>query len=123
MSNKRATEQEGENGTQNDESNKTPVLKYPAEAGSAGLLYSKNADGTYTVSGKGTATGAIVIGNVYEGIPVTAVAPAAFLAATDITSVRVAAGIETLGDSAFLRCENLLLIRLSRCNQSPCIDT
>lgn len=114
--NEQGTEQGSgsEQGTQNGNPTvTTPVLKYPAEAGSAGLLYDKNANGTYSVVGKGTAAGDVVIGNVYEGIPVTAVAPAAFLSATDVTSVRVAAGIETLGDSAFLQCESLKSVTLA----------
>ena len=80
---------------------------------SEGLTYSKNTDGTYSVSGMGSCTDArVVVANLYNGVAVTGVKSSAFQNKTAITEVLLPATVTTIGASAFVGCTGLTSITL-----------
>ena len=62
-------------------------------------------DTAYQLTKAGTATGDLVIEDVYRGKPVTKIADAAFRGITDITSVVVGKNVTSIGANAFFNCE------------------
>ena len=81
---------------------------------SRGLLFVKNPDGnSYSVSGIGSCTDTeIVIPSVYEGKPVTGIAPGAFMNCDGITGVVIPEGVTVIGKRAFFFCTALAGITL-----------
>ena len=79
---------------------------------SAGLLYSQNADGTYSVTGIGTCTEENVIIGTYNGKEVTAIGALAFRGYTALKTIALPDSIKTIGDSAFFGCTGLTSITL-----------
>ena len=78
------------------------------------LEFTRNADGSYTVSGIGTETEKeIYIPNTYQGSPVTAIGERAFAGNDEITGIYFNGGVETIGKGAFGSCHNLCEVRLS----------
>ena len=78
-----------------------------------GLVYTQNADGTYTVSGIGTCTDAdLIIPSTYNGGTVTAIGERAFYNCMGLTSVKLHAGLTIIGDSAFEGCTSLTSISI-----------
>ncbi len=69
-----------------------------------GLQYSSNSDGTYTVIGRGSATGAIVVPYGYNGGAVTAIGEGVFQNSSLITSVVLPESVKTIGAKAFRAC-------------------
>ncbi len=82
--------------------------------GSAGLAYQKNDDnGSYTVTGIGACTDKdLVIPAEYNGLPVTGIAPLAFMGAP-ITSATLPASLTDYGLTPFLNCASLTKITLA----------
>lgn len=80
-----------------------------APSSSEGLAYALNSDSTaYTVVGIGQCQDtALVIGNYYDGLPITAIAERAFVYNETLTSVIIGDNIQTIGKSAFASCEQL----------------
>lgn len=77
-------------------------------AGTEGLSYERKWDGTYTVTGMGTCTATeIVIGNVYNNCPVTAIGERAFYD-SEITSVTISNSITSIGYEAFYGCSGII---------------
>ncbi len=66
----------------------------------------------YEVTKAGTATGDLVIEDVYRGKPVTKIADAAFRGSTDITSVVVGKNVTSIGANAFFNCAGLASVTL-----------
>lgn len=77
------------------------------KGGSAGLEYSKNSDGTYTVTGVGSCTDEqVVIPRTYKGALVTCIAADAF-SEYKMTSLTVPSSITKIGEDAFWGCLKL----------------
>ncbi|MBE6601983.1 MAG: hypothetical protein E7637_05715 [Ruminococcaceae bacterium] len=80
---------------------------------SEGLTYSKNSDGTYSVSGMGSCTDTrVVVASLYNGIEVTGVKSGAFQNKTAITEVVLPTTVTTIGSAAFAGCTSLSSISL-----------
>lgn len=78
------------------------------------LEFTRNSDGSYTVTGIGKETGTeIYIPNSYQGSPVTAIGERAFAGNDEITGIYFNGGVETIGKGAFGSCHNLCEVRLS----------
>ncbi len=61
----------------------------------------------YEVTGKGIATGDIVIPSTYRGKPVTSIGKKAFFNKSDVTSVEISDNVKSIGDFAFANCSYL----------------
>lgn len=78
-----------------------------------GLEFSLNPDGeSYTVKGKGSATGNIVIPDTYRAYPVTAIGYKAFFNKSDVTGISFGKNITEIGDFAFGNCSYLTSLTL-----------
>ncbi len=66
----------------------------------------------YEVTGKGTATGDVVIPDTYRNKPVTSVGKKAFFNKSDVTSVTFGKNIRTIGDFAFGNCSYITALKL-----------
>ena len=71
-----------------------------------------NGKTAYEVTGKGTATGDIVIPDTYRGLPVTSIGKKAFFNKSDITSVSIGANVTSIGEYAFANCSYITSINL-----------
>lgn len=81
----------------------------------SGLVFNLNADKkSYTLSGKGTATGDIVIPDTYRTLPVTAIGKKAFFNKSDVLSVTFSdtTNVTRIEDFAFGNCSYLASIEL-----------
>jgi hypothetical protein len=93
------------------------VKEETVSIGSEGLSYSKNSDGTYTVTGMGTCTDAnVVIPASYNGSPVTGIDSFAFFACNGLTSIMIPSGVTSIGTNPFWLCGNLEEISVSESN-------
>lgn len=81
----------------------------------SGLVYSLiNNNTEYRVTKAGTATGDIVIEDMYRGKPVTEIGDAAFRSSGDrIKSVTLGGNIRSIGSSAFYNCTGLERVTMS----------
>lgn len=78
------------------------------------LAFTRNADGSYTVSGIGKETEKeIYIPIMYSNSPVTAIGEDAFAGNKEITGIYITGGIETIGSGAFDGCTNLVSLQLA----------
>lgn len=78
-----------------------------------GMIFTLINGGTeYEVSGKGIATGDIVIPERYRGKPVTAIGKKAFFNKSDIDTVTLHNGITSIGDYAFSNCSYLTAVNI-----------
>lgn len=76
--------------------------------GSAGLEYSQNSDGSYTVTGVGSCTDEqVIIPQYYKGALVTYIAADAFREYEIMKSVTVPESVAKIGDDAFWGCRKL----------------
>ena len=66
-----------------------------------------NGNTEYEVTGKGIATGDIVIPDTYRGLPVTSIGKKAFFNKSDVTSVVIGKNVVSIGGYAFDACGNL----------------
>ena len=84
-------------------------------SGTEGLEYKKNSDGTYAVSGIGSASTVkdIVIPSHYQNVLVTRIGFRAFYQ-TKIESVVIPEGVTEIGERAFERCFELKNVTLSK---------
>jgi hypothetical protein len=78
----------------------------------SGCVYTLLNNQEYEVTRAGTASGEVVIEDVYRGKPVTSIAANAFKGNTRITSIVLGANVKTIGENAFYRCESLESIAL-----------
>ncbi len=78
------------------------------------LLYiENNTKSGYLVAGRGTVKRAdITIPAAYNGIPIVGIAAGAFADQTDITSVKLPAGVREIGKGAFRGCASLSSITI-----------
>ncbi len=80
---------------------------------SAGLKYTKNSDGTYTVRGLGSCEDAdIIIPEKHDGAAVTSVAPGAFGNCVTLKSIVIPDSVTSIGNSAFAVCTSLTSITI-----------
>lgn len=81
---------------------------------SGGLAYVRNEDGAgYTLVGMGICTDTkVVIPEIFNGLPVTAIGEKAFANCADITAVSMRSGVVSIGASAFENCGALQTIQL-----------
>ncbi len=78
-----------------------------------GMIFTLINGGTeYEVTGKGIATGDIVIPERYRGKPVTSIGKKAFFNKSDVDTVTLHSGIKTIGDYAFSNCSYLTSVNL-----------
>ena len=85
----------------------SPTVTFDREPES-GLVFTLNSAGTeYMLTGKGIATGDIVIPDMYRKKPVTAIGDRAFFTKSDVTSVTFGANIKSIGEFAFSGCSYL----------------
>ena len=83
-------------------------------SGTAGLEYTLLDDGTYEVSGIGSASDQnIVIPATHNEIPVTSISDNAFMSCAAITSINMPDSITSIGQGAFAGCSNLESVQLS----------
>jgi hypothetical protein len=77
-----------------------------------GIAYELSADGEYyIVTGLGTCTQTeIVLASSIEGLPVTQIAPEAFMGEQSLLDVFIPSSVTEIGTSAFKHCDNLLSI-------------
>lgn len=86
------------------------VLEFHKEY-QTGLVYTLiNGDTEYEITQAGSATGEIVIEDVYRGKPVTSIAPAAFRACGRIERITVGNNVTVIGDNAFYQCARLVSV-------------
>lgn len=71
-----------------------------------------NGNTEYEVTGKGIATGDIVIPDTYRGLPVTGIAKKAFFNKSDVTSVDIGDNVRSIGDYAFANCSYITSITI-----------
>ena len=80
---------------------------------SVGLAYYKNADGTYTVAGRGSCTDAeIIIPAEYNGAKIVAIADEAFVQDQNLTSFKTGKNVTEIGQKAFFYCKNLKTVTI-----------
>ncbi len=72
-----------------------------------GLKYSKNADGTYTVTGIGDCQETSISIGIYEDSYVTSIGNYAFEYCTRLTSVTIGNSVTSIGEYAFWNCTSL----------------
>jgi hypothetical protein len=87
---------------------RTSTIHYDCN-GTKGLSYKLSSDGSYAIcTGIGTATATnIVIGSMYNDVPVTEVGENAFYYCDDIISIVMDNNIKRIGNSAFDNCKKL----------------
>ncbi len=66
----------------------------------------------YEVTGKGTATGDIVIPDTYRNLPVTSIGKKAFFNKSDVSSITIGQNVTSIGDYAFANCSYVTKITL-----------
>ena len=66
----------------------------------------------YEVTGKGTATGDIVIPDTYRGLPVTSIGKKAFFNKSDVSSVSIGKNVKSIGEYAFANCSYITSVTL-----------
>ena len=71
-----------------------------------------NGNTEYEVTGKGIATGDIVIPDTYRGLPVTSIGKKAFFNKSDVTSVVIGKNVRNIGDYAFANCSYITSITI-----------
>ncbi len=96
--------------------NKTYTAKYY----SVGLAYTFSSDKTYyTVSGIGACTDKnVMIPSTYNGKPVAEIKNEAFKDKTSITGVNIPNSVTFIGERAFLNCDSLESITVSKLNSA-----
>ena len=101
----------GKEGASKDSAWSTPkTFVREKEPGMIFTLINNNTE--YEVSGKGVATGNIVIPETYRGKPVTAIGTDAFFNRGDVDTVTLHDGITSIGERAFANCSYLTSVNL-----------
>lgn len=80
-----------------------------------GLVFSLiNNKTAYEITGKGTATGNIVIPDTYRGLPVTSIGKNAFFNKSDVTGITFGenSNVKSIGEFAFANCSYLTSLNL-----------
>ena len=73
-----------------------------------GLSYAMRTDGTYEVTGIGSATDLdIVIPSSYEGVSVSAIKSGAFSGCSKVTTASYASGLQSIGAYAYQDCSSV----------------
>ena len=71
-----------------------------------------NGNTEYEVTGKGIATGDIVIPDTYRGLPVTSIGKKAFFNKSDVTSVVIGNNVRSIGEYAFANCSYITSVTI-----------
>lgn len=73
-----------------------------------------NGKTAYEVTGKGTATGDIVIPDTYRGLPVTSIGKKAFFNKSDVSSISIGQNVKSIGEYAFANCSYVTSITIPK---------
>ena len=85
---------------------------------SDGLEFTLSGDESYyTVTDVGTATGDIIIPDIFNDLPVREIGEYAFYGCTDTTSISIPAGVTSIGYSAFSGCSSLASVSFAEGSQ------
>lgn len=76
---------------------------------------------SYSVKGRGTASGNIVIG-AYQGLPITKICTSAFASSETVRSVSIGSSVEVIESSAFYHCESLREVLFAKGSQLKIIE-
>lgn len=76
------------------------------------LVYTLNANGTYTVTANGRIAGELVIPSTYNDIAVTEIGDRAFSGSRSLTAVSLPESITTIGEAAFSGCYSLTSVNI-----------
>ena len=71
-----------------------------------------NGNTEYEVTGKGIATGDIVIPDTYRGLPVTSIGKKAFFNKSDVSSVVIGKNVRSIGEYAFANCSYITSVTI-----------
>ncbi len=98
----------------NSQTTENPPPDSEAADFSAGLQYTQSSDKTcYTVSGIGSCEDAdVAIPSSNEGLPVIGIDKMAFHECVNLSSIKIADGMTTIGEWAFYTCTNLKSITI-----------
>nr|MBQ8890906.1 leucine-rich repeat domain-containing protein [Clostridia bacterium] len=77
-----------------------------------GLKYSKNADGTYTVTGIGDCQETSISIGIYNGSIVTSIGWSAFYGCSSLTSITIPDSVTSIGGYAFCDCTSLTSVTI-----------
>lgn len=101
----------GKEGISRDsEWSKTIPFYREKESGMTFTLINGNTE--YEVTGKGIATGDIVIPDMYRGLPVTSIGKKAFFNKSDVTSVVIGNNVRSIGEYAFANCSYITSVNI-----------
>ena len=79
----------------------------------SGMIFTLiNGNTEYEVTGKGAATGDIVIPDTYRTLPVTSIGDKAFFNKSDVASVVIGKNVKRIGDNAFGNCSYLTSVTI-----------
>ena len=96
-----------------NDSDWSKTVRFTKEAEN-GLQYAlTNANTEYCVTGVGTASGDVVIGDTYRGKPVTSVSAKAFYGKNVLKSVTIGKNVRSVGAQAFTNCSQLKSVTFS----------
>lgn len=101
----------GKEGVSRDSQWSEPISFYREKE--SGMTFSLiNNKTEYEVTGKGTASGDIVIPDTYRGLPVTSIGKKAFFNKSDVTSVTIGSQVRSIGEYAFANCSYVTSINI-----------
>ncbi len=101
----------GKDGVSRD-SQWSQTILFDREAESGLVFTLINGKTEYEVTGKGTATGDIVIPDVYRTLPVTSIGKKAFFNKSDVSTITIGKNVKRIGEYAFANCSYVTSITL-----------
>ena len=101
----------GKEGVSRD-SNWSVAISFDREHESGMTFALINGNTEYEVTGKGIATGDIVIPDTYRGLPVTSIGKKAFFNKSDVTSIVIGENVRSIGDYAFANCSYITSVTI-----------
>ena len=87
---------------------------YFERAYETGCLYRLVNNSEYEITSKGSASGVVIIEDLYRGKPVTAIADTAFRKCWGMEELIIGNNVRTIGESAFLHCKDLVSVTIPK---------